>query len=172
MNYIVNAYISPLRSVQWQLPISIQIIPSSLLLLACLFILPETPRFLAQSHKEEEAKEVLAWVRNLSVEDESVGREMAAIVEGIRSQELERGGERKTKLGMFGELWCQGNRRRIIIGVCLMVGQNFTGIQGELLLTTTVYVSNIQRREFLYTYNLQKYWLSRNKSWIVGLRYA
>jgi len=130
MNYIANTYIAPTKSLQWQLPVSIQIIPSSLLLLACLFILPETPRFLAQIHKEEEAKEVLAWVRNLPVDDASVMLEMQEIEDGIRSQETERVGDRKSKWGIWGELWWKGNRRRVITGVCLMVGQNLTGIQG------------------------------------------
>jgi hypothetical protein len=130
MNYIVNVYIAPTRSLQWQLPIAIQIIPSSLLILACLFILPETPRFLAQIHKEEEAKEVLAWVRNLSVDNAFVMLEMQEIIDGIKNQETQRLGDRKSRWGIWGELWWKGNRRRIIIGVCLMVGQNFTGIQG------------------------------------------
>lgn len=130
MNYIANSYIAPTKSLQWQLPISIQIIPSSLLFLACLFILPETPRFLAQIHKEEEAREVLAWVRNLPVDDASVVLEMQEIEDGIRNQETERAGDRKSKWGIWGELWWKGNRRRVFIGVGLMVGQNLTGIQG------------------------------------------
>jgi MFS family permease len=144
-NYIVNEYIPSSESRQWQIPLAMQIIPSALLIIAAIFILPESPRFLVKKGKKTQARKNLAWVRKLSSEHELVNREMEEIEEAIRMQDTppptvvhrHSGG----KLGLFKELWWKGNRERVLIGLGLMFGQNLTGIQGLNFYTPTVFRS-------------------------------
>ena len=42
-------------------------------------------------------------------------------------------------MGLWKELWWKGNRRRVFIGLGLMMGQNLTGIQGVNFYTPTVF---------------------------------
>jgi len=113
-----------------------QIIPSSLLIVACLTILPESPRFLVQHNKAAKARKVLSFVRKLSEDHEYINVEMEEIEEAIRRQDEGKAGG---KMGLWKELWWTGNRRRVIIGLCLMFGQNLTGIHGVNFYTPTVF---------------------------------
>ncbi|KAK0103703.1 hypothetical protein ONS95_005710 [Cadophora gregata] len=147
-NYIVNEYIPGTSIRQYQIPLAMQIIPSVLLILASLFILPESPRFLVKKSRAEEARKVLAYVRHLSVEHEYVGLEMQEIEEAVRREDNfggvgigESGHGEGGKLGLLKELWWKGNRGRVLIGVGLMVGQNFTGINGVNFYTPTIFKS-------------------------------
>jgi MFS family permease len=132
-NYIVNEYIPSTSSRQWQIPLAMQIVPSALLIIAALFILPESPRLLVKKGNKLQARKNLAWVRKLDPDHELVNREMEEIEEAIRMQDTppatvvhrHSGG----KLGLFKELWWKGNRERVLIALGLMFGQNLTGIQ-------------------------------------------
>ncbi|PVH71869.1 sugar transporter [Cadophora sp. DSE1049] len=145
-NYIVNEYIPGTSIRQYQIPLAMQIIPSVLLILASLLILPESPRFLVKKSKAGEARKVLAYVRHLSVEHEYVGLEMQEIEEAVRREDNPGGvggsahGE-AGRLGLLKELWWKGNRGRVLIGVGLMIGQNFTGINGVNFYTPTIFKS-------------------------------
>jgi hypothetical protein len=44
-------------------------------------------------------------------------------------------------LELWKELWWKGNRNRVVIGLCLMFGQNFTGIQGVNFYTPEIFKS-------------------------------
>jgi sugar transport protein len=132
-NYIANEYLPSTSSHQWQIPLAMQIVPSALLILAALFILPESPRLLIKQGRKLQARKNLAWVRKLDPSDEVVNREMEEIEEAIRMQDTppltvihKHGGG---KLGLLKELWWKGNRERVLIALGLMVGQNLTGIQ-------------------------------------------
>jgi MFS family permease len=133
-NYIVNEYIPSTSSRQWQTPLAMQMVPSALLILAALFILPESPRLLVKKGNKLQARKNLAWVRKLSENHELVNREMEEIEEAIRMQDTppatvvhrHSGG----KMGLVKELWWKGNRERVLIALGLMFGQNLTGIQG------------------------------------------
>jgi MFS family permease len=132
-NYIANEYLPATSRHQWQIPLAMQIVPSALLILAALFILPESPRLLIKQGRKPQARKNLAWVRKLDPSDEVVNREMEEIEEAIRMQDMppltvvhKHGGG---KLGLLKELWWKGNRERVLIALGLMVGQNLTGIQ-------------------------------------------
>jgi len=136
-NYIVNEYIPSTESRQWQIPLAMQMIPSSLLILAAIFILPESPRLLVKRGNNALARKNLAWVRSLPQDHPLMNRELEDIEEAIRMQETppesvvhKHGGG---KLGLFKELWWKGNRERVLISLGLMFGQNMTGIQGRPL---------------------------------------
>jgi MFS family permease len=136
-NYIVNEYIPSTSSRQWQIPLAVQIVPSALLILAAIFILPESPRLLVKKGNKLQARKNLAWVRKLDPDHELVNREMQEIEDAIRMQNTpppsvvhrHSGG----KLGLFKELCWKGNRERVLIALGLMFGQNLTGIQGGMV---------------------------------------
>ncbi|KAH8796158.1 general substrate transporter [Hyaloscypha sp. PMI_1271] len=144
-NYIVNEYIPSISSRQWQIPLAVQIVPSALLILAAIFILPESPRLLVKKGNKLQARKNLAWVRKLDPDHELVNREMREIEDAIRMQNTppprvvhrHSGG----KLGLFKELCWKGNRERVLIALGLMFGQNLTGIQGVNFYTPTVFKS-------------------------------
>ena len=69
-NYIANEYLPSTSSHQWQIPLAMQIVPSALLILAALFILPESPRLLIKQGRKLQARKNLAWVRKLDPSDE------------------------------------------------------------------------------------------------------
>ncbi|KAH7346806.1 general substrate transporter [Rhexocercosporidium sp. MPI-PUGE-AT-0058] len=152
-NYLVNEYISPHSPRQYQIPLAMQLIPSILLILASLFLLPESPRFLIKKGRVEKARKVLAYVRHLEAEHEYVNLEVEEIEEAIRREDGSNvnsvaavtggdgGGSRKGKWGLVGELWWKGNRQRVLIGMALMAGQNFTGINGVNFYTPTIFRS-------------------------------
>lgn len=104
---------------------------------------------------------MLAYIRHLPCEHEYVNLEVEEIEEAIRREENPNlnpnshsnpdtdpvaggaGGDRskKGKWGLVGELWWKGNRGRVLIGICLMIGQNFTGINGVNFYTPTIFKS-------------------------------
>lgn len=154
-NYIVNQYIPATESRQWQIPLAMQIVPSSLMILASIFVLPESPRFLVRKGKHEQARKVLSYVRHLSTEDEYINAEMDEIEDAIERQDnpphltsrQERDGhgahevEGKGVRQVWRELWWKGNRARMLIGLGLMFGQNMTGINGVNFYTPTIFRS-------------------------------
>lgn len=124
-----------------------QIIPSSLLFLSALLILPESPRFLLQKNQPIKARQILSYIRKLDPEHVYISAEMAEIEEAISRQRGESEGRERGKgrlarfAGLWGELWWKGNRNRICIGVGLMAGQNLTGINGVNFFTPMVFRS-------------------------------
>lgn len=140
-NYIVNEYIPPTESRQWQVPLAMQMVPSALLLLAAIFILPESPRFLIKKGNKAKARKVLAYVRHLSLEHEYINEEIDEIEFAIQMQERPTARSSPGTFGLFKELWWQGNRKRMLIGLGLMFGQNLTGIQGVNFYTPTIFKS-------------------------------
>jgi hypothetical protein len=125
-----------------------QCVPSSLMLLAAIFILPESPRFLVRKGKHAQARKILSYVRHLSEDSEYVSLEMEEIKEAIEKQDNPihlrngPGGANNTGKGtlqVWRELWWKGNRQRVCIGLSLMFAQNFTGIQGLNFYTPTIF---------------------------------
>ncbi|PQE03237.1 Quinate permease protein [Rutstroemia sp. NJR-2017a BBW] len=155
-NYIVKLHISDTSSAQWRIPLGVQLIPSALLLLASLFLIPESPRFLLKCGNAEKARAVLAYVRHLPpgheyIEGEMREIEMAVGREGLGGSksaggcDTEKTGKwyqcKGMNLSMARELWWKGNRERVVIGVCLMFGQNLTGTMALNFYLPTIFRS-------------------------------
>jgi hypothetical protein len=143
-NYIVKQYIPPSETRQWQIPLAMQTIPSALLFLSAIFILPESPRFLIKKGNKIKARKVLSYVRHLSIEHEYINDEIEEIEFGIQIQQLPTARSSTGRLGMFKELFWKGNKRRICIGVGSYV---FAESHGNT------------RRQLLHATNLQVDWV-------------
>jgi MFS family permease len=118
-----------------------QIIPSSLLLLSALFILPESPRFLVRTGKVDQARKVLSYVRHLAPDHSYINTEIEDISFAIEREERPSARSSEGRFALWRELWWKGNRVRICIGLGLMFGQNLTGINGVNFYTPTIFKS-------------------------------
>ena len=116
-------------------------VPSSLLVLAALFFLPESPRFLVKKGDKIQARKVLGYVRNLEIGHQYINVEMQEIEDANLRQENPSPRTKRGRFGLVGELWWKGNRRRVLIGLGLMFGQNLTGIGGINFYTPTIFRS-------------------------------
>ncbi|KAI5957135.1 qutD [Candida jiufengensis] len=112
---------------QWYIPFAIQLIPSGLFLIGSIFM-KESPRWLMQVGRYEEAVKNLTWLRQLPETDEYIIYEINQCKESIEEQ--------KAKVGLgildpFYEVFFH-NRKvlyRLFITVMLFLFQNFMGIQ-------------------------------------------
>ncbi len=108
---------------QWELPVSIQLLPGMFLLLGTMLV-PETPRFLAERGRFKAAELSLAWLRNLTMGDLELSREMDEICEAAKvSKALLR-----NQRNFYKEVSTSGVRQRLVVGVGLMIAQNMVGL--------------------------------------------
>ena len=121
--FIVNAILA--SSGDWRLMLGLAAVPS-LILLAGMFFMPETPRFLVRSGEEDEAREVLDEV---TADDETPDEK----VEEIQEVEEEEGG-----LSLLREPWV---RPALIVAIGLAVFQQFIGINTIIYYAPTTLTS-------------------------------
>ncbi|OBT94481.1 hypothetical protein VE01_07207 [Pseudogymnoascus verrucosus] len=132
-NYFVGVGVDPGTDRQWQIPIAMQVIPAGLLILAVIFILPESPLFLIQRGKIGKARIILSSIRGLPAEHRYITEEIELVASSLPQQPS--GGKFRSintilPLHLFRELLWRGNINRLIIGCLLMVGANTSGING------------------------------------------
>lgn len=126
VNYGVNIHISADSNAQWRLPFALQLVPGSLLVI-CMFLQPESPRWLLNAGKVDEARKVLQRLRQLPADDAYLQWEVNSILQQIEQEDL-RGGKR-TLASKLKEIF--GNpkmRLRLGLGVAMFVSQNMSGI--------------------------------------------
>jgi hypothetical protein len=127
-NYLVSFGIASSKSTQWQIPLAMQLIPAGLLLVATGFILPESPCWLVERGRSDEARKVLSFVRHLDPGHEYINFEIEHMEEArVRQMRMREGTDRWQ---MLRELTWKGNSNRLIIGCALMWGANGSGING------------------------------------------
>jgi MFS family permease len=123
--FATNAIFPDSSPLQWQIPVAIQLVPGILLLLGTL-VIPETPRYLAEKGKYGKAEESLAWLRGLEHGDAALAIELDEIREAA---EL---GASRALMGKNQSFWREslkkGVRRRLGVGVGLMIAQNMVGL--------------------------------------------
>ncbi|KAG9127253.1 hypothetical protein FRC07_015111 [Ceratobasidium sp. 392] len=137
INYGVNKSIAPVAK-QWHIPVSLQLIPGGMLLIAALF-LKETPRWLFKVGREADAVRNLSWMRNLPHDHTYIQEEIQA----IRAQ-LDREMTLARTHGFTGqvkELGKRGIRNRLAIGMSIMMFQNLTGINAINYYSPTIFKS-------------------------------
>ncbi|KAI0165432.1 general substrate transporter [Hypoxylon sp. FL1284] len=125
VNYGVNQNISGSSDAQWRLPFALQLAPGTLLV-AFMLLQPESPRWLIKTGKIDNAIEGLCKIRHLPPDDDYISWEVGAVKEQL-NHESELGANR-TFRGKLKEMLQRGNRKRIILGMALMLLQNLSGI--------------------------------------------
>lgn len=106
---------------QWQIPVAVQLVPAAMLLLGTIYI-PESPRFLAESGRLSEAAIVVAKLRGSSSEDEDIIDEVNDLQESFDLMQLKQG------VSFWDEMRAPNIRKRLIVGVGLMIAQNMVGL--------------------------------------------
>lgn len=115
--YFVNAMIAGLYDEAWNVQTGWRwmfgsgFIPS-LIFVLLLLIVPESPRWLAQQDQWQKAEEVLA-----KVSGDKAGEEIINIKKSLTQQEAS-----------FSELFQPGLRRALLVGICLSILSQVTGI--------------------------------------------
>jgi hypothetical protein len=108
---------------QWRIPVAVQLLPA-LLLLCCIFAIPESPKFLLDNDFEPEATASIAWLRRVPLDhpcvDEDLNElwESSATVHAVHSQGT----------GFWRALHKKSVRRRLGVGIGLMIAQNMVGL--------------------------------------------
>ncbi|KAF8585353.1 general substrate transporter [Ramaria rubella] len=138
INYGTALHIPNSSTAQWRIPIAIQTIPGGLLL-SSMFIVWESPRWLAQRSRFDDCRSTLSRIRRLPENHPYV----LAEVEDMRSQ-LEReqsinGGTSYRQL--LKELSMRGHRNRLGFGVGMMIFQNLSGINAINYYSPTIFHS-------------------------------
>lgn len=106
-------------------PLAVQAIPA-VLLLVCMGLNKESPRFLARNDRWEEATKVLCRIRQLPSSHPYIQGELGEMNEQLRHERELIGGASFKDL--MREMWfIPGNRKRFLISVFLMVCQQMTG---------------------------------------------
>ncbi|ODV80578.1 quinate permease [Suhomyces tanzawaensis NRRL Y-17324] len=112
---------------QWFIPFAVQLIPSGMFLVGSL-MMKESPRWLFQVGRHEEALANLTWLRNLPVDHEYIVYEVNQVRDSIETQ------KNKVGLGLwdpFLEVFVRNKHilLRLAITCGLFLFQNFLGIQ-------------------------------------------
>ncbi|KAF7193694.1 Sugar transporter STL1 [Pseudocercospora fuligena] len=137
------------NSFQWRFPLAFQGVFAILLVLQIIG-LPETPRWLVQHDRYEEAARVTAALSDVSEDHAEVQRTILDIRVGLE-------GERKDGPFRFKELFTWGkvqNLRRLLLTISIQLGQQFTGSNMIKYYAPVIFQSQMQ--------------LSRNLSLILG----
>lgn len=111
---------APYGSVQWRLPLGLQIPYGIVLLAGLMTFLPHSPRQLIQQDRVEEARQTFARIRS-DLHDQEVVREFYLMRNQIQF-EFER--ERSLSYGAIFKLY----RRRVLVSISVQVMTSVTGI--------------------------------------------
>lgn len=134
--YASHASFPSTSAFQWELPVAIQLIPGVLLLLGVLFV-PETPRFLAGRGLYEEAEDALAWLRGSKPGDFEVSEEMDEIKRAAQISQFLSTNEQS----FFKEISSKSVRRRLFVGIGIMVAQNMVGLNALNYYAPMIFIS-------------------------------
>ncbi len=116
MAYVVNWGLASIGEQSWRWMFAVAAVPS-LLFLVALFFVPESPRWLIEQGREEEARHVLTRVSNA----ETAELQMVEIKEAIAEES-----------GTLSELFAPGYRKALGLAVALAVLQQWTGVNTVL----------------------------------------
>lgn len=109
----------------WRWMLGMEVVPA-VAFLGLLFFVPESPRWLAQKGREDEAHDILTKVDGA----EHADSEMAAIREAALHEE-----------GRFSELFSGPFRKPLIFAVVLMACSQFCGINAIMYYSTKIFVT-------------------------------
>ncbi|KAK0391833.1 hypothetical protein NLU13_1332 [Sarocladium strictum] len=126
VNYGVNIHISASDDSQWHIPFALQFIPGGLLSI-CMWFQPESPRWLLNANRIDQARQVLQRLRQLPADDEYLEWEVSTVLQQIE-QERALGAHQSFVSKVKEIATVPANRKRLLLGVALMFIQNLSGI--------------------------------------------
>ena len=109
----------------WRWMLGLEAVPA-IILFGLLFTVPESPRWLAQQGREDEARSVFEKVGG----PEHAARELESIRNAGRQEE-----------GRFSELFTGSYRRPLVIAVLLMASSQFCGINAIIYYSSRIFAS-------------------------------
>lgn len=108
---------------EWQVPMAVQALPG-VILLAGIFVIPNSPRWLMSKGKVDKAQEALERLRSLPVSHPFVEREFREIQAGVEQvTEANVGGIR----ALYREMMSPTVRKRLILVMIIQIGFQFSG---------------------------------------------
>ncbi|ORY42161.1 general substrate transporter [Rhizoclosmatium globosum] len=120
INSIIMKTIDDLNFTQWRLALGMQIVPSILLVLLVSFI-PESPRWLAEKDRHEQAIQVISKLRGLDVNHSEVVAEMKEIQDSVDF-------DKSLGDSTWGEMFRGSIGKRTLIAIVNQSFQQLTGI--------------------------------------------
>ncbi len=123
-------------SLQWKLPVGVQLVPGLLLLFGTMLI-PETPRFLAGKRRYLKAEAALSWLRGASQGSSEIGEEMEGLSLAAELTTL----TSSNKRSFLQEICTKSIRRRLGVGVGLMIAQNMVGLNALNYYAPVIFMS-------------------------------
>jgi len=100
----------------------------TVLWIACIFVIPETPVHYITCKKYSEAREALEWLRGTN----EVEQEFEEIVRGVEET------ARNSSAGV-GELFKKGNLAPFVVSMTLMVGQQLSGMNAVMFYAVGIF---------------------------------
>jgi len=124
--YASNAILSQDSDLQWQIPVAVQLVPGILLLFGMsVGIVPESPFWLAGKERWGEVERSLDWLRGV----DGAGEEVAVLRKASeRGGSQEMGDYGEEKVSFWKEALRPAVRKRLGVGIGLMVAQNMVGL--------------------------------------------
>jgi len=86
VNYGASLHMSSSDPGQWRMPFALQILPGAILLVGLCFT-NESPRWLVEKNRIDEARKALSTVRSRPIDDPEVDKELEEIVKDFRGHE-------------------------------------------------------------------------------------
>ena len=139
-----SAHAPDSNSVQWRFPLAFQIVPSLLLLVGMLW-LPETPRYLVETDRDEEAKRILHKLHYDGTNEDWIRSEFTEIKATIQAEKA------ITAPGWLVMFKVPQWRTRLIQATLV---QTFTQLTGNSNLYQYVIFNN--KNNYQYQINLQQ----------------
>jgi sugar porter (SP) family MFS transporter len=132
--FVSQATLADTSALQWQLPVGAQFF-AGLILLTGTLVVPESPRYLAERGHHHAVAEALSWLRRLPQSDPRLLAEREEIdAAAALSEKLKR-------YSFTGELRKKDVRRRLGVGVGLMVAQNMVGLNALNYYAPVIFMS-------------------------------
>ena len=84
--FAAHAGLPDTSQLQWRIPVAVQLLPGTLLLLGTI-VIPESPKILVEKGYFETAKDVLVWLRGLPIDHPIVTEEFTDLLHDSEANE-------------------------------------------------------------------------------------
>lgn len=132
--YVFKTTVADDAALQWQLPAGLQLV-AGVTLLAGSLLIPESPRYLAEQGHHSHMEESLSWLRRMDVSDPKLALEAADIETAADVS------ERLKQHSFWNELRKKDIRRRLYVGIGLMISQNMVGLNAINYYAPVIFMS-------------------------------